>query len=99
MSTRKSEIVALSSDQRPEVNDREHEHPHDIDEVPVVTDSTKRGEMTVFEVTDKTYAEHDQQGKQTEEDVQSVESSKREKCGGKKIQADGHATLKQGPVF
>jgi hypothetical protein len=67
--------------------------------VPIVTDSAKRGEMTVFEITDKSYAEHDQQGKQTEEDVQAVEPSKREKCGGEKIQADGHAGLKQAPVF
>src|SRR6266487_1428650 len=94
MSTRKSEIVAVSSDQRPEVNDREHEHPHDIDEVPVVTYCAKRGETTVFEITDKSYTEHDQQGKQTEADVQSVEPSKREKCGGKKIQADGHTALR-----
>src|SRR4029453_10852522 len=99
MSTRKSEIVALSSNQRPEVNDREHEHPHDIDEVPVVTDCAKRGETTVSEITDKSYTEHDQQGKQTEADAQSVEPSKREKCGGKKIQADGHTALKQAPVF
>src|SRR5262249_34847254 len=99
MSTRKREIAVLSSDQRPEVNDREHEHPDDIDEVPVVTDSTESGETTVFEITDKSYAKHDQQGKQTEEDVQSVEPSKREKRGGEKIQADGHAGLKQAPVF
>src|SRR4030095_13765278 len=99
MSTRKSEIVALSSDQRPEINDREHEHPHDIDEVPVVTDCAKRGETTAFEVTDKSYTEHDQQGKQTEADVQSMKPGKREKCGGKKIQADGHTALKQAPVF
>src|SRR5262249_7453360 len=85
--------------QRPEVNNRKHEHPHHIDEVPVVTDSAKRGEMTVFEVIDKGYAEHDQQGKQTEEDVQSVKPSKREKCGGEKIQPDSHTSLKQAPVF
>src|SRR4029450_1247892 len=99
MSRLKQEIAVLSSDQRPEINDREHEHPHDIDEVPIVTDSAKGGETTVFEITDKSYTEHDQQGKQTEADVQSVEPSKREKCGGKKIQADGHTALKQAPVF
>ena len=80
-------------------NDREHEHPDDIDEVPVVTDCAKRGETTVFEITDKSYTEHDQQGKQTEADVQSVEPSKREKCRREKIQADGHAALKEMPVF
>jgi hypothetical protein len=37
--------------------------------VPVVTDSAERGETTVFEITDKSYAEHHQQGQQTEADM------------------------------
>ena len=55
--------------------------------MPVVTDCAKRGETTVFEITDKSYTEHDQQGEQTKADMQSVEPSKREKCRREKIQA------------
>src|SRR5438874_12716638 len=67
--------------------------------MPVQTDWGERRAVSVFESATKGYAEHNQQLNQTHADVQAVKSSEREKCRGKKIQTNGHASPIQIPVF
>ena len=67
--------------------------------MPVQADGPERRQVSIFERAAKGYAEHNQQRNQTHADVQAVKSSEREKCRGKKIQTNGHASPIQIPVF